>query len=63
MLSPRSSQGRWDQSPLRELAHLMCFKGLLVGEEQLVPHHLHTLLCVHGKEGALDAWHVPLIHL
>jgi len=45
------------------LAHLVRFKGLLVGEEQLIPHHLHALLCVHGKEGALDARHVPLVHL
>lgn len=38
-------------------------KGLPVGEVQLIPHHLHPLLRVHGQEGALDPWHVPLVHL
>lgn len=45
------------------MSHLVRFEGLLVSEEQLVPHHLHTLLRVHGQEGALDARHVPLVHL
>lgn len=57
------SEGRWARSRQGGMAHLVCFKGLLVGEEQLIPHHLHALLRVHGEEGALDAWHVPLIHL
>lgn len=38
-------------------------EGLPIPEVQLIPHHLHPLLCVHGQEGALDPWHVPLVHL
>lgn len=43
--------------------HLMGREGLPIPEVQLIPHHLHPLLCVHGQEGALDPWHVPLVHL
>lgn len=49
--------------PIMRADYLVCFEGLLVSEEQLIPHHLHAFLRVHGEEGALDARHVPLIHL
>lgn len=60
---PGRCGARWARSRRGGMAHLVCFKGLLVSEEQLVPNHLHALLRVHGKEGALDARHVPLVHL
>lgn len=50
--------GGWGSGP-----YLMDQEGLPVSEVQLVPHHLHPLLSVHGQERALDPRHVSLIHL
>jgi hypothetical protein len=30
---------------------------------ELVPHHFYPLLGIHGQKGALDPWHIPLVHL
>ena len=43
--------------------YLVDQEGLPVSKVQLVPHHLHPLLSVHGQECALDPRHVSLIHL
>lgn len=42
---------------------LLRLKVLAFGELHLIPHHLDTLLGVHGQVGAIDARHVALLHL
>lgn len=43
--------------------YLMGRKGLPIPEVEFVPHHFYPLFGVHGQKGALNPWHVPLVHL
>lgn len=50
------------------LKHLLNFlllrlEVLPLRELHLVPNDLDPLLCVHGQVGAVDAGHIPLLHL
>lgn len=43
--------------------YLLCLEDLLVGEENLIPNHLHPLLCVHGQRGAFHTGDITLAYL
>lgn len=42
---------------------LLRLKVLALGELHLVPDDLDTLFGVHCQVGAVDSWHIALLHL
>lgn len=45
------------------IPYLLQLVVLALRELNLIPHHLYTLLRVHGQVSTIDARHIPLIHL
>lgn len=43
--------------------HLLQFEIFPFREHDLIPHHLHSFLCIHGQVSIINSRDIALIHL